>query len=166
MTISPPSDQQIALAEQAIQHAVHKAEQHFQQTFSKPNLSFKLRGRAAGKAYLLDNQIRLNPVLFVQNEQAFIDDVVPHEVAHLLVFQRYGKVRPHGAEWQFMMEQVLGVPASTRHQFDVSAVSGKTFEYRCGCDVHQLTVRRHNKVLRKQASYRCRQCGQVLVSSI
>lgn len=61
-----------------------------------------------------------------------------------------------------MMEQVLKVPASRTHQFEVASVRSKTFNYQCKCQQHSLTIRRHNKVLRGESEYRCRQCGEKL----
>ncbi|MGM3151375.1 SprT-like domain-containing protein, partial [Escherichia coli] len=42
---------------------------------------------AGGTAWLEKNEIRLNPVLLLENQREFIDEVVPHELAHLLVWQ-------------------------------------------------------------------------------
>lgn len=110
------------------------------------------------------NEIRLNPVLLLENQQAFIDEVVPHELAHLLVWKHFGRVAPHGKEWKWMMESVLGVPALRTHRFELDSVRKNTFPYRCQCQQHQLTVRRHNRVMRGEATYRCVRCGDVLVA--
>ncbi|MDP0977867.1 SprT family protein, partial [Klebsiella pneumoniae] len=32
------------------------------------------------------------------------------------------------------------------------------------CPQHQLTVRRHNRVVRAEATYRCVRCGDLLVT--
>ena len=79
--------------------------------YAEPTLVYQQRGTSAGTAWLEKNEIRLNPVLLLENQQAFIDEVVPHELAHLLVWKHFGRVAPHGKEWKWMMEAVLGVPA-------------------------------------------------------
>ncbi|MCK3655286.1 SprT family protein [Pasteurellaceae bacterium Macca] len=134
-----------------------KANAYFQKTFTPPKINYAVRGQKAGVAYLQQNEVRFNPVLLTENAAEFIQQVVPHELAHILVYQQFGRVQPHGKEWQMMMETVLGVPAETYHCFDVSSVVGKQYAYRCACQTHQLTQRRHNGVLAGKR-YLCRRC--------
>lgn len=143
---------------------LEKANHFFQTEFPPPAVNYAVRGLKAGVAYLEKNEIRLNPILLAQNGQPFIEQVVPHELAHLLVYQQFGRVQPHGKEWKMVMEKVLGVPAETYHCFDVSLVQGKTFAYRCGCQTHQLSSRRHYAAARGQRSYLCRCCKQALIA--
>lgn len=132
--------------------------------YPEPKVVYQQRGTSAGTAWLESYEIRLNPVLMLENEQAFIDEVVPHELAHLLVWKYFGRVAPHGKEWKWMMEVVLGVPARRTHQFELGSVRTNTFPYRCQCQQHQLTVRRHNRVVRGEATYRCVKCGEPLIA--
>ena len=124
-------------------------------SYPEPKLVYQQRGTSAGTAWLESYEIRLNPVLLMENVEAFINEVVPHELAHLLA--------PHGKEWKWMMESVLGVPARRTHQFELQSVRRNTFPYRCQCQEHQLTIRRHNRVVRGEATYRCVHCGEPLV---
>ncbi|WP_299020629.1 SprT family zinc-dependent metalloprotease [uncultured Photobacterium sp.] len=156
--MSPLQSQVTAKVKQCIEHANHRLNKRF----CMPAISFRQGGKIAGSARLQGWEVRFNPVLLEENPQAFLEDVVPHEVAHLITFKLFGKVRPHGKEWQTIMTEVFGVPAKTTHSFDVSSVQGTTFLYHCRCSEHQLTVRRHNKVMRKQAVYHCRHCHQPL----
>lgn len=138
-----------------------KANHYFNKQFPEPQVSYQLRGAKAGVAYLQQNEIRLNPILLQENRQQFIQEVVPHELAHLLVFQQFGQVSPHGKEWQMMMEQVLNVPANTYHCFDIRNVR-QHFSYQCGCQTHLLTIRRHNAIQAGKQRYICKKCGEAL----
>ena len=139
------------------------AENHFQRTFSVPTISYELRGVKAGVAYLQKNEIKFNRTLLLENSDEFIRQVVPHELAHLIV-SRFGQVKPHGQEWQSVMTQLFNLPADTCHQFDVENVQGKMFAYQCECQTHYLTIRRHNRIQRDKIAYLCRKCHEKLVS--
>ncbi|WP_410000931.1 SprT family zinc-dependent metalloprotease [Vibrio hangzhouensis] len=156
---SPISEQLNYQALKRLSRCIEQARAYFQRDFPMPGLSYKLRGKAAGKAYLQTWEIRLNPTLFSENQQVFLDEVIPHEVAHLITYACFGRVRPHGKEWQEIMRRVFSVEPNTTHSMDVQSVQGRTFEYRCQCDTFPVSIRRHNKVIRQQASYRCRKCG-------
>ncbi|GAB1437680.1 SprT family zinc-dependent metalloprotease [Providencia sp.] len=141
------------------------AEQKLEQTFPEPSINYKQRGTTAGSAYLQEWEIRINPTLLIENTEHFIDEVVLHELAHLLVFKVFGRkgIAPHGKEWKWMMQHVLEVTAKRTHNFAVTTVKSKTFRYYCACEtVHELTIRRHNKVVRGENQYLCRRCGEVL----
>lgn len=141
------------------------AELYFQRDFPMPTLSYDVRGLKAGVTYLQQYSIKLNRTLLLENPQQFIQQVVPHELAHLIVYQQFGRVKPHGAEWQAVMNKIFQLPADTCHQFDVSNVRGKTFAYQCQCQTHQLSIRRHNKIQQKSAVYFCKKCQSTLIFS-
>lgn len=142
-----------------------QAEQQLGQSFPRPVVRFNQRGKIAGSARLQLNELRFNPILLADNTPHFIQHVIPHEICHLLVYQLYGKVRPHGEQWQGLMRHIYGLTPKTRHNMDVSKVQGKVFNYRCQCQQHQLSIRRHNKVLAGM-QYQCRRCGQPLLQQV
>ena len=110
------------------------ARRHFAVEFPEPSIVYQQRGTSAGTAWLQSWEIRLNPVLLLENQQPFIDEVVPHELAHLLVFRQFGRVAPHGREWRWMMESVLLTPASRTHRFETASVQSKTFPTAAAAD--------------------------------
>ena len=63
-----------------------QAETRLGRTFPRPQVHCNMRGRAAGSARLQTWELRFNPTLYQANQQAFLREVVPHEVAHLLVY--------------------------------------------------------------------------------
>jgi len=142
-----------------------RAERYFNKNYPVPMLDLSLRGKCAGQAYLQKWKLRFNLGLMAENYQDFMLNVVPHELAHLIAFREFGGgIKPHGQEWQGVMEQVLGVPAKTTHRYDVSKTARQHYIYRCGCPdrVHGLTIRRHNKVA-QGVKYRCKGCQKELV---
>ncbi|MDF2180227.1 SprT family zinc-dependent metalloprotease [Aliiglaciecola sp. CAU 1673] len=166
-SISPDIIQQVhARLDECLQAAGH----YLDRTIAKPTLSFNQRGKIAGSARLQRHEIRLNPVLMADNLACFLNDVIPHELCHLLVFQLYGRgsrfrpILPHGPEWKALMQGIFNLPGKATHQMDVSKVQGRQFVYRCGCGPVSLSVRRHNKVL-KGTRYICRSCRESLVAA-
>lgn len=141
-----------------------QAEAFYLKSFQRPEVSLNLRGRSAGVAELQKNRLRFNPVLLEENQSAFLAEVVPHEVAHLLAWQLHGRgIRPHGREWQAIMSQVFALQPRTTHSFDVTRAAQQGYIYQCGCKgkQHALTLRRHNKI-RRGHQYACRHCGSLL----
>lgn len=130
----------------------------------RPKVWLDLRGKSAGQAHFGRGGLRFNTQLLDENRQAFLVEVVPHEMAHWLVWhlEEGPRLRPHGREWQTVMRQLFGLAPSTTHRFDVARASPSPYRYACGCQEHFFSMRRHRRALRGQA-YRCRQCAQTLV---
>ncbi|MBD2782172.1 SprT family zinc-dependent metalloprotease [Xenorhabdus szentirmaii] len=158
-SVSPSLQQDVM---DTMRQKLAQANHFLQKDFPEPSISYLQRGTIAGSARLQDWEIRLNPILLNENKQAFIDQVIPHELAHLLAYYQFGKVAPHGKEWRFIMENVFNAPAERTHQFSVHSVRSQIFTYCCCCQKHELTVRQHNKVLKGSVCYVCRQCGEKL----
>lgn len=160
----------------AVRVSIKAANNYFGKKMAVPDVRFDLRGKSAGQArfeysrtYGLAKSvkpvIRFNRLLMEENPQAFINEVAPHETAHVIAHQLFGrKIKPHGQEWQMIMRSVLKREPSVTHQFDISRASPKPYLYRCGCQgvTHSLSTIRHNRVLRKQSLYSCRTCNATL----
>lgn len=129
-----------------------------------PSLQFDQRGKVAASALLHKNVIRLNPKLYSANSDYYKKEVIAHELAHLLVHQLYRKrVKPHGIEWQFIMQEVFNLAPNVTHNLDTKEVAMATFTYQCKCQTIELSLIRHNKVQRGTQQYICRRCKSPLI---
>lgn len=87
-------------------------------------VEFSLRGQSAGWAMGVD-YLNFNLELAKRNLQAFCDDTIPHEIAHLIDTRLHGK-SSHGSSWKWVMG-VLGVNPSRCHNYDVSETKQRRF---------------------------------------
>jgi SprT protein len=152
----------LPLAQKSLEQWMCKLENSPFHSHPLPEVMLNQRGRIAGSAILQQNIIKLHPKLFEQNQAHFLSDVIPHELAHLLVYRYFGRVKPHGREWRQVMTQVLGVPAEVRHRLDVTNIGIKTFAYHCACDTMLLSAVRHNRIRSGKQRYHCTKCREAL----
>lgn len=166
-----PLEQLAALSTQALHNAarvrVHEALERCREVYPHlpaPNVWFDLKGAAAGQAHFGRGGLRFNPVLLSDNRRAFFDEVIPHEMAHWLVFHLVNgtRVRPHGREWQTVMRDLFGLTPNVTHIFDIQKAQPRPYLYQCGCQEYRFTAKRHSLVVTGKR-YRCRQCAQTLV---
>jgi SprT protein len=168
-----PNPTDLDLEEQTLEHTrrlINQASDRFGLPIPQPEVRFDLRGRAAGMALRPPHGrgiIRYNRAMLAENGLAFIQQTVPHEVAHLVAGIVHGRrIRPHGAEWRSIMA-FFGAEAVRCHSFTVPPHQRRKmryFSYRCACRNHRLSATRHN---RSQAGviYLCRSCGSPLSRS-
>lgn len=134
----------------------------FHAELPRPGLWFDLRGRSAGQAHYGRGGLRFNMILYREQPETFLAEVVPHEMAHWFVHHTTcRRVRPHGPEWQRAMIELYGLPPRVTHRFDTRNASPAPYQYRCGCRIHHFTRRRHLNA-RRGSRYRCRHCGATL----
>lgn len=141
-----------------------QAEVFFERRLARPQVSLQLRGQKAGVAYPRENLLRFNARLYEENREDFLRQTVAHEVAHLVAFQLFGMgIRPHGEEWQRIMQEVYGLPAKRCHDYAVQRRRATHYLYRCQCPDGEFpfTAQRHSLVLRGRR-YLCRRCRAVL----
>jgi predicted SprT family Zn-dependent metalloprotease len=104
------------------------ASKKFKREFEMPEIRYDIKNHDGGRAYTARNLIRYNLILLVENEKHFIENVVPHEVAHiinrLVNKPAPGKKRlmPHGREWKDIMTDLLKVDANVKHTYDCSSI--------------------------------------------
>lgn len=99
--------------------------------FPVPEIKFTVRGTAAGWADLDNGFINFNDKLLSRNEQTFIDEIVPHEVCHMICSLVHPEMTDyHGPEWQEMMRR-LGVEPNALHKYDVNDIIRKTKKFAC-----------------------------------
>jgi len=174
--MSSPDDEPVepidAHQQQRVREATHeyiaRAGRIYQREFPPIAVAFDLKGRAAGM-YRVHNHsrlIRYNPYIFAKYFNDNLASTVPHEVAHYVVdvLYRAGSVRPHGVEWQHVM-QSLGAEPQVTGNYDLSGIPirrQKRYSYRCGCMTHHISSARHNRMVRNRARYYCRRCKSAL----
>lgn len=151
---------------EAVEQAFKKADRYFGYDFPRVLSRFDLTGTTAGYfcTRSTGNFFRFNVKIAKENREHYLKQTVPHEVAHAVARGHYNtrRIKPHGSEWKMVMTEVMGVPATRCHSYDVSSSRKmKTFDYACGCQVHKITLTRVNKI-KRGTKYTCRKCKQSL----
>ena len=148
-----------------VEACYQQAELFFKRPFTRPQVSFKLRGQKAGVAHLTENKLRFNPQLYHENQEDFLRQTVAHEVAHLIAHQLFGlSIQPHGEEWQLIMRGVYELPPDRCHTYEVKRRQVTRYIYRCPCadSDFPFSSQRHGMVAQGRR-YLCRRCRQTLV---
>jgi SprT protein len=117
-------------------------------------------------------EMRLNPKLLNEFKELYIDEVVVHEYAHLIVDKLYPtgynnayrrKVQSHGREFKNVCS-LFGIEGSATtklfsksESLKTTQKSRRTVEYSCECDTHLVTPLMHTKITRG-AVYTCKKC--------
>jgi len=158
--------------EARIRECITRIERHYGADLGLPEVTFDLAGASAGQYRYsrhegrATHRLRFNPYILVSHFLDGLASTIPHEVAHFAVatfFPRH-RLRPHGPEWQEVM-QVLGARPERTHSFGLEGLPVRRqqrWHYRCECMDHAVSTTRHNRML-QGARYLCRGCGQPLV---
>jgi len=162
------------ILERKVEYCLRLAERRFDRPFKYERVEVNIRGRAAGQIRFDRRScvgqlpvLRFNPAMLACYGMEFVDEVVPHECAHLVAYSLFGfKIKPHGPQWKSLMRDLYQLEPLVTHRFEVpERKKRRYFPYVCCCDnkVHELTAIRHNRVMRQQAHYLCRACGSKLI---
>jgi len=80
-----------------------------------------------GRAILDDRRVELNTRLLRENPRE-LPGVLAHELAHIVVYLRYGPVRPHGRQFRQLMRAV-GLSAATTHKLKTAHLQRRRRKY-------------------------------------
>lgn len=159
-----PSDVQQEISKK-IENCFLIAERFYQKSFTRPiDIIFKRSGTTAGHCNYSKKELMFQLDLAEHNATEFINQIVPHEVAHYIQRAVYGynaNVKTHGREWKFIMSRVFNIRPDRCHAFDTSVTKTKRkkrFEYRCNCKSHEITSIMHNRMLLNKKRYMCCLC--------
>jgi SprT protein len=135
-----------------------------------PFLDFSLRGTMGGAYSPAKHTVKVNLVLLSENFEDYLEQTIPHELAHGFVRHKWGNsyrgrvVRSHGREWKSVM-RALGKEPTRCHSYDVDNARvrrvAKQYRYACACQEFELTSIRHNRI-RDAKTYSCKRCRQPL----
>jgi SprT protein len=146
-----------------------KASEMLDYQFSSIPVEFDLCGTTAGMFKMLGKRhwIRYNPWIFAKYYTENLRDTVPHEVAHYITHHLYERqrIKPHGPEWQAIMAGFDANPGVT-FNLDLTGIPQRrqrSHPYVCGCQTHEVSSTRHNRMVRGKSSYQCRSCHGDLV---
>ena len=164
--ITPINEAQKKCVIDRTRYFIDEACKIYQRNFELISVDFDLKGRAVGMYRTNRHQrvIRYNPYIFAKYFEDSLESTVPHEVAHYITDIMFSQIRPHGEEWREVM-QAFGADASRICNYDLDGIPVRRYQhhaYHCSCMTHEITSRRHNKILKNKARYFCKKCHEEL----
>jgi SprT protein len=132
------------------------AEQYFSRKFTRVPVIFsnhmkRMAGKATGYRTGKPLKLTFSNVVLGLNENEFIEQTVPHEVAHLIGLEHFGKL-DHGPEWSLIMTKVFERKDDTYHKYKTPG-----FIYKTGAGVEMIVSNiQHRNMTLKHAAYRLR----------
>lgn len=161
--------------EASVHHYVDMANEKLGAGLNYPEIAYTVKGGCGGKAYGF-YKVDFNMGLIVDNLSEYLNHVVPHEVAHLVVEKLFGteysytgRGKPrrmsHGPKFRMVM-RTFGIHRKSyaSHSMDVSKVkkTRKTSQVPCKCTgcgwVGHIGKVRANKMAKGLATY-SHKCG-------
>ncbi len=117
----------------------------------------------SGYAYPLKNLVMFNLAVARINSDKFHETVI-HEIAHLVTEKVFPKAKQaHGPEFK-RVDLILGgrgKRCSENYAIPERTKKRKTVDYKCHCGIIQMSMIRHNRILAKEAAYRCTKCASL-----
>lgn len=139
--------------------------------FPMPTISFDLEGKAAGVA-IQYRHIRFNSDILIEHTQAFLDQIVGHELAHIAaayIHRNKTKLAGHGIEWKVMMK-IIGQEPHVRHDLLTPKMDAKFLHGYCDCNSADPSIRmtdsKRKRFLLRYNHYYCKACKQTIYPSL
>lgn len=149
------------LKQRALERVRELCEQHRIQI---PKVRFDLRGAQAGQAIhdrsTGESIIRINLLLYRENAEDFLANVIPHELCHIWKEQLHKRGTEHGRAWQALMRK-MGVEPRRCHQYDTTHARVRRinlYEVYCACPTPPLVTSIIYNRLRRRRLYCCTRC--------
>ena len=123
-----------------------------------PIIKYSLRGTVAGYATTTPTimELNYNVGLAWENLKDFLDNTIPHEIAHIFTDRRCRNSKPHGREWQSVM-RAMGLDATRCHDYDMTNAKArivpKPHIYACQCREHKVTELIHKRFKQRGGTY-------------
>jgi len=133
-------------------------------TYQRAEIVFDLQGTRAGVAHNgREKKIRVNAKVATENFEEYVNQVVPHEVCHIVQRQEWPHSKPHGYEWAHLMI-LLGLSPDRTHSMKVEKARKhkKPYMLYCACGEHPVSRHKMARMAHENAQYVCRRCKQVL----
>jgi len=130
-----------------------------------PQIVFDLKGKVAGQYNHKTKQIRVNLSIAMANSKEYLENTLPHEIAHYIVKNSVKfthKHKPHGRAWKYVMN-VLGCEPTVTHSYACSPSRKHTYyEYQC---TRCFNTSQFTKIVLmrmvKGSQYTCK-CGELI----
>jgi len=109
--------------------------------------------------------IRLHLLLLEKYGDSYLHDVLPHELAHAVVYCLYkNRVKAHGKEWKRILKSFTLVDSKVKYEVLQKIRESKRYRYGCKCKdkVHFISTILHNKIEKKSATYLCKVCKDTI----
>ena len=110
-------------ATRKVWQVLEELNEEYNAEFDFPKLEWVVCGTTAGRAWLQQWRIQLNEQLCKENTEDFMNDTIPHEVAHLVAYKVFGD-DGHGEGWRSVM-RALGLNPTRCHDYNTRNVNGK-----------------------------------------
>jgi len=158
------------LVEDKTRECIRQVEEHYGRKFCMPEIKYTYKGAAAGFATYRTWSTTYQGDMLVQNiDNGFIEDTVPHEIAHLIdrevngIQYRGSRRSVHGPSWKAVLKIMNGNDSRT-HNYDMSTIQRKlqmkyTYGCACGTSHHFIGAKTHRKIQRGMKII-CKTCNQ------